>query len=130
MYTCVNQLLLLIQEKLNYLLNCSVSAYNRDPEDWQTSIAICMRCCSAAWKHHLPFSMAPKYVYEKGRFEQGRLVALLKYGAAKAVPQERYRKPTKRQLSDEGWKRPWEAAQGILPKFIKLAPRRRPGPPP
>ena len=73
--------------------------------------------------------MSPKYVYEKGRFEQGRLVALLKYGAAKAAPGERYRKPTKRQLSDEGWSRPWEAAQGILPKFIKAAPRMWPRPP-
>ena len=68
--------------------------------------------------------MAPKYVYEKGRFEQGRPVAFLKYGSAKAVAQERYRKPTKRQLSDESWSRPWEAAQGILQKFVKPALRR------
>ena len=73
----------------------------------------------------MPFSMAPKYVYEPDKFEHGRLMALLRYGVMKEDPQERYRKPTKQQLEEQTWKRPWEASQGILPTFSGRPVRRR-----
>ena len=89
-----------IQEKVGFLLKLFVVAYNFEPESWVTTVSIAVRCSKHAWSFGLPFSMSPKYVFERGAFERGTLSCTLKYGVVKALPQERYLKPTKRQLQD------------------------------
>ena len=103
---------------VSFLWTLFVSSYNASPGSLADSVRLSEAVTRGARELNLSVAMAPKY-----QWSDNVLTATIKYGVQKALPQERYQKPTKAQLARGRASRALEAASGSLPD---PGPRRGP----